>query len=79
MVSTQAFRLADRRPLTLMSIVKHRGHDWDVPHARQRENQRRVLRLRRALGIAVHGICMSHLAFFEQRVIVEHYQCKPNG
>jgi hypothetical protein len=33
---------------------------------RQRENQRRVLRLRRALGIAVHGIGMSHLAFFEQ-------------
>jgi hypothetical protein len=66
MASTQAFRLADRRPLTLMSIVKHRGHDWDVLHARQREKQRRALPLRRALGIAVHGIGMSHLAFFEQ-------------
>jgi len=23
-------------PLTLMSFVKHRGHDWNVLHARQR-------------------------------------------
>jgi hypothetical protein len=59
MASTQAFRLTDRRPLTLMSIVKHRGHDWDVLHARRVKNSD-------ALGIAVHGIGMSHLAFFEQ-------------
>jgi hypothetical protein len=24
-------------PLTLMSFVKHREHDWNVLHARQRE------------------------------------------
>ena len=24
-------------PLTLMSFVKHRGHDWNVLHAHQRE------------------------------------------
>jgi homoserine O-acetyltransferase/O-succinyltransferase len=26
-----------RRLITLMSFVKHRGHDWNVLHARQRE------------------------------------------
>jgi hypothetical protein len=26
-----------RRPLTLMSFVKHREHDWNVLHAHQRE------------------------------------------
>jgi len=25
------------RVVTLMSFVKHRGHDWGVLHARQRE------------------------------------------